>query len=89
MFKYDPNNLDLINDMRKQYKNESNSKHEENLKNSLLNFFPTVNIDNLEKFNPRFRPRNGCTDYYKDKNTNKIYGYYVFGNWKEETNNFN
>jgi hypothetical protein len=83
MLKYDPLNFNLINDIKEQvYKNN-------NLSDNFKKYFPLVNFDDLEKLNLTHCPRNGCSAYYIDKNTNQIYGNYMNSHWKLETNNYN
>ena len=88
MYTYDPNNSDLLNDIKAQYQQELNLKYKEAKKIEFKKYFPLINFDNLEELKLSGHPRNGCSAYYKDNTTNKIYGHYTSSSWKEETNNY-
>lgn len=88
MFRYDPNNLDLLNDIKKQCQQESNLKQKENLKISFQKDFPLVNFDDLIELKLSRCPKNGCYGYYRDMRTNKFYGLYFGDHWENETNNY-
>lgn len=88
MFKYDPNNLNLINDLKKQCDEESKKNYLESVKKNFEKYFPMENFDNIEEFKLNRLPKNGST-YYKDKVNNKFYEKNIFyDDWKDVTNKY-
>ena len=87
MFKYDPNNLNLLDDLRKEntIKQKQNDILEKKI--SLKKEFPSINIENLEILKLSNCPKNGVFTYMEDNSTNKIYGF-SFNKWIDITNDY-
>ena len=82
---YDPNNLNLVEDLR-NYDKERNIRYNLNVDNAnLKKYFPSLEMSTLESLSLRFMPRNG-RNYYIQKGTDNVYSKCIISNsWGNET----
>jgi hypothetical protein len=86
MFKYDPNNLNLLNDIKKQCQEERIKENKKLEKKDFEDYFPLENFDNIEYLKLNYCPKS--SSFYMDNVKNKFYEKTFMGGWKDVTNNY-